>query len=450
MPFISNTDRERQDMLQACGVAKFTDLIKNIPQEFLDKAEFHLGKPLSELELIRALTDLTEDNVPTTEAISFLGGGIYDHFIPAAVNHIISRPEFLSAYTPYQAEVSQGTLQYIYEYQTMICELTGMEVSNAGMYDGASAAAEAVLMAVRKTKKYRALIPSTINPLYREVIKTYTSGAEVELIEIKQKNGTIDLAHLQAELNDDTACVLMQTPNFLGFLEDAFEIEKITHSAKKALLIPIVDPISLAVLNSPAEYQADIVVGEGQALGNAQSYGGPLFGFLATSEKLIRTMPGRLSGATLDVEGNIAYVLTMQAREQHIRREKATSNICSNDALCTLAATVYLCLMGSKGLKQVAEQSTAKAHYLAAKLSELPGYELYSSAPFFKEFALKTPHPAEYICEAFSEWDVYPGIPTRQFGYDDLLLIAVTEKITKADMDQLVDMLKSLDQAEEE
>ena len=450
MPFISNTDRERQAMLQACGATKFADLIANIPQEFLDKAEFHLGNPLSELELIRVLTDLTEDNIPTTEAISFLGGGIYDHFIPAAVNHIIGRPEFLSAYTPYQAEVSQGTLQYIYEYQTMISELTGMEVSNAGMYDGASAAAEAVLMAVRKTKKYRALIPKTLNPLYREVIKTYTNGIGVELVEINLLDGRIDLKHLQAEINDDTACVLMQTPNFLGFLEDAFAVEKIVHSAKKALFIAVVDPISLAVMNCPSEYNADIVVGEGQALGNAQSYGGPLFGFMATSKKLIRTMPGRLSGGTLDVDGNKAYVLTMQAREQHIRRGKATSNICSNDALCSLAATVYLCLMGSRGLQQVAEQSTTKAHYLAAKLTELPGYELYSQAPFFKEFALKTPLPAEYICEALSGWDVYPGIPTAQFGYENLLLIAVTEKITKADMDQFIDMLKSLEKAEEE
>jgi len=242
----------------------------------------------------------------------------------------------------------------------------------------------------------------------------------------------------------------MQTPNFLGCLEDVFVIEEIVHSAGKSLLVVVVDPVSLAVLNSPAEYKADIVVGEGQALGNPQSYGGPLFGFLATTDSLIRSMPGRLVGATLDAAGNKAYVLTLQAREQHIRREKATSNICSNDALCTLAATVYLCLMGKQGLHQVAEQSTTKAHYLAKRISELPGFELYSQAPFFKEFAVKTPYPVIDICETLSEWDVYPGIPLAQFGFDDLLLIAVTEKITLDDMDQLVEMLKSLDKEEEE
>ncbi len=450
MPFISNTDRERLEMLQACGVDTFADLIANIPRKFLEKASFNLGKPLSELELKRQLAELTEDNIPTSESVSFLGGGIYDHFIPAAVQHIISRPEFLTAYTPYQAEVSQGTLQYIYEYQTMICELTGMEVSNAGMYDGATASAEAVLMAVRKTKKFRALLPKTLNPLYRQVIHTYTSGIGVELVEIAEKDGRIDLEHLQKEMNDETACLLMQTPNFLGCLEDVFAIEEIVHSAGKALLVAVVDPVSLAVLNSPAEYKADIVVGEGQALGNPQSYGGPLFGFLATTKALIRSMPGRLVGATLDAAGNKAYVLTLQAREQHIRREKATSNICSNDALCTLAATVYLCLMGKQGLHQVAEQSTTKAHYLAKRISELPGFELYSQAPFFKEFAVKTPYPTSVICETLSEWDVYPGIPLAQFGFDDLLLIAVTEKITLDDMQQLVEMLKSLDKEEEE
>jgi glycine dehydrogenase subunit 1 len=448
MPFISNTDRERKAMLKACGVNSFADLIASIPAKFLENISYALDKPLSELEVSRLINDLSELNFTTEETLSFLGGGIYDHFIPAAVKSVISRPEFMTAYTPYQAEVSQGTLQYIYEYQTMICELTGMEAANAGMYDGATAAAEAVLMAVRKTKKFRALISATLNPLYRDVIKTYTSGIGVELIEIPEKEGRIDLVALKREMNDDTACFLMQTPNFLGCLEDAFTIKDIVHSAKKALFVAVVDPISLALLNAPAEYEADIVVGEGQSLGNPQSFGGPLFGFLATSLKLIRTMPGRLVGGTVDVDGKKAYVLTMQAREQHIRREKATSNICSNDALCTLAATVYLCLMGTNGLKQVAEQSVTKAHYLAEKLSYIEGYELYSKAPFFKEFALKTPRPASEICRIFNKWDIYPGIPLQRYGYDDLLLIAVTEKNTREEMDELVDMLKNIDDLE--
>lgn len=449
MPFISNTDRERKAMLKACGAEKFSDLIANIPARFLENLNYDLEDPRSELEISRYLNELAQLNFSTGETISFLGAGIYDHFIPAAVKKVIGRPEFMTAYTPYQAEVSQGTLQYIYEYQTMICELTGMEVSNAGMYDGATAAAEAILMAVRKTRKYRVLLPETLNPLYLEVIKTYTSGIGIELINVPEKDGKIDLEILKSELNDDSACFLMQTPNFYGALEDVFEIEKIVHSTKKALFIAVTNPISLALLNSPAEYHADIVVGEGQSLGNPQSYGGPLFGFLATSKKLVRTMPGRLVGSTLDTENNKAYVLTMQAREQHIRRDKATSNICSNDALCSLAATVYLCLMGPKGLKEVAEQSVTKAHYLAAKITEIEGYELYSKAAFFNEFALKTPVSAAHICHVFNKWDVYPGVPIAQFGCKDLLLVAVTEKNTREDMDELVDMLKSMDELEE-
>lgn len=442
MPFISNTDCDRKEMLEACGVQQFEDLIANIPAKFRKQAQFDLGKAFSELELSRFVDALSEKNITTDKVNSFLGAGIYDHFIPAAVHHIISRPEFLSAYTPYQAEVSQGTLQYIYEYQTMICELTGMDITNAGMYDGASAAAEAVLMAVRKTKKERALIPATLNPLYKSVIKTYTEGVGIELIEVGCKNGSIDLNDLEAKLDNDTACFVMQTPNFLGYLEDPFEIEKLVHAAKKALLIAVVDPVSLALVNAPSEYNADIVVGEGQSFGNPQSYGGPLFGFLATNNKLVRTMPGRLVGATTDTEGKIAYVLTMQAREQHIRRAKATSNICSNDALCMLAATVHLCLLGKEGLKEVATQTTAKAHYLAEKLNDIDGFELYSKNPFFREFALKTPVPAAEIVSVLHEKNIYPGIDMQKFGLDNVLLIAVTEKKTKEQLDQLADALK--------
>jgi len=450
MPFISNTDRERKAMLEACGVSNFKELIANIPAEFLENLNFDLSEPMSELEVTRYLNELADLNFTTNETISFLGGGIYDHFVPAAVKHVISRPEFMTAYTPYQAEVSQGTLQYIYEYQTMICELTGMEVSNAGMYDGATAAAEAVLMAVRKTKKYRAVVAETINPFYLDVIKTYTKGVGIEIVTIPEKDGRIDLEVLKNELNDDTSCFVMQTPNFLGFLEDAFAIDEIVHSAKKTLFIAVVDPVSLALINSPAEYNADIVIGEGQSLGNPQSYGGPLFGFLATSKKLIRTMPGRLVGGTLDADGKKAYVLTMQAREQHIRREKATSNICSNDSLCTLAATVYLCLMGKEGLQEVAEQSLTKAHYLAKEITAIDGFELYSKSPFFKEFTVKTPKPASKICQIFNKWDIYPGISLEQFGFSDLLLIAVTEKNSKEDIDEFIDMLKNMDKMEEE
>jgi len=427
-------------MLSYCKVSEFSELIANIPAEFLQDVSFKLDEPLSEMEIKKRLDIIVSANISTSNHFSLLGAGIYNHFIPAAISHITGRPEFLTTYTPYQAEVSQGTLQYIFEYQTMICELTGMEVSNAGMYDGASATAEAVLMAARATKRYRALISRTTHPHYMEVIRSYTQGAGIELVEIDEKDGRIDLDHLKSEMSDETACFVMQSPNFLGFIE----VEEIVHFVKKTLFIAVVDPISLALLNSPAEYNADIVVGEGQSLGNEQSFGGPLFGFLAAREKLIRSMPGRLVGTTRDTDDKIAYVLTLQAREQHIRREKATSNICSNDALCTLAATVYLSLMGPQGLKEVASQSTTKAHYLAKKLTSLPGFKIYSKAPFFKEFALVTPIPTQKICDYLGSKGLFPGLPIHSFRNKNILLMAVTEKFSKADLDRIVSMIKDM------
>jgi glycine dehydrogenase subunit 1 len=444
MPFISNTDKERKEMLAAIGVERFEDLLINIPKKFLLNKDCCLDEPYSELEITRKISELATNNISTSHANSFLGGGIYDHFIPAAVDHIILRPEFHSAYTPYQAEVSQGTLQYIYEYQTMICELTGMEISNAGMYDGASAAAEAILMATRKTKNFKAIIAGTLNPNYLEVIKSYTEGVGIELVLIPAKNGLVDLNGLKEAVDDNTGCVLLQTPNFFGNIEDAFAIEEIVHAYKKALFIACVDPISLAVMNSPAEYKADIVVGEGQSLGNSQNYGGPLFGFLASSIKLGRGMPGRIVGATLDADGKRAYCLTLQAREQHIRRAKATSNICSNEALCNLAATVYMTLMGKEGLKEIAVQSTTKAHYLADEINKLDGFSLAFDAAFFKEFAVKTPVPVEEIISGLREKNIFPGIDLKQFGYKNTLLIAVTEKKRKCDLDELVNALQEV------
>lgn len=445
MPFISNTDEERKEMLAAIGVQKFSDLLQGIPSKFIHKEDCCLDRPHSELEITRRINALAGKNLTSNQANSFLGGGIYDHYIPAAVDHIIMRPEFHSAYTPYQAEVSQGTLQYIYEYQTLICELTGMEISNAGMYDGATAAAEAVLMAARQTGRFKALLAGTLHPLYREVIKTYTEGVGIELVDLATEDGLIDLKDLTARIDDDTGCVLIQTPNFFGNIEESFRIEEIVHSSKKALLVAAVDPISLPVLNSPAEYRADIVIGEGQALGNSQNFGGPLFGFMATNLNLARKLPGRIVGATLDADGKRAYALTLQAREQHIRRAKATSNICSNDALCTLAATVYLCLMGKKGLQEAAVQSTAKAHYLAEKIFEIKGFEPAFPASFFKEFTVRTPVPAKEICEKMQERNLLPGIDLAEFGFDPhLLLVAVTEKKRKSDLDDLVSNLREV------
>ena len=444
MPYISNTDSDRKEMLSAIGVSSFNDLISYIPEKLRKDVKLNLEEPYSELEITRKIYELASRNVATHQANSFLGAGIYDHFIPAVVNHVISRPEFYTAYTPYQAEVSQGTLQYIYEYQSMIAELTGMDISNAGMYDGASASAEAILMAVRKTKKHKAIVSGAINPLYLEVIKTYTKSQDIEIITTNIKDGVTDMDDLKNKINDEIACVLVQTPNFFGNIEDMFEIDKITHSAKKALLISVVDPISLAILNSPSEYNADIVVGEGQILGSSQYFGGPLFGFMATKSEFVRSMPGRIVGATVDVEGKRGYVLTLQAREQHIRRAKATSNICSNEALVTLAATVYMAAMGKEGLKEAANQSTAKAHYLANEISKLDNMELAFDKPFFKEFSVKTNVDPQIIIDKLLEKNIFAGLNLTKFGYDNMLLVAVTEKKTKEQMDEFVKALSEV------
>ena len=439
MPYISNTDKERIEMLKEIGVNSFEELIANIPEKFRLKEPIQLDQPLSELEIAKKLFEITSKNTCTNKANSFMGAGVYDHFIPAAVDYLISRAEFLSAYTPYQAEVSQGTLQAIYEYQSMICDLTGMEISNAGMYDGASATAEAILMAVRKTRQNKAIIAGTINPKFKAVIKSYTEGVGIEIIYVDAENGVINPESIKSVLDDKTACVVVQTPNFFGIMEDCFAIDPIVHSTK-ALLIVAVDPISLTVMNAPMEYHADIVVGEGQALGNKQYYGGPLFGFLATKMELNRMMPGRIVGATLDLDGKRAYALTLQAREQHIRRDKATSNICSNQALCTLAATIYMSLMGKEGLKDVAVQSTTKAHYLAKAISGIDGFSIVFDQPFFKEFTIKTPVPAQTIIDNLKKSNILAGVALTEID-KNYLLIAVTEKKSKVEIDKFVNAL---------
>ncbi|HOD54052.1 MAG TPA: aminomethyl-transferring glycine dehydrogenase subunit GcvPA [Candidatus Cloacimonadota bacterium] len=440
MPYISNTDKEREVMLKEIGVSSFDELIANIPEKFRLKEFLGLEPAMSELEIAKRLFEITSKNLCTNKANSFMGAGVYDHFIPAAVDYIISRAEFLTAYTPYQAEVSQGTLQAIYEYQSMICDLTGMDISNAGMYDGASAAAEAILMAARKTRKYKAIIAGTINPRFKEVIKVYTEGVGIELVYIPAVNGVINPADVKNAMDDKTACVVVQTPNYFGNFEDMFEMDTVIHETK-ALFIAVVDPISLAVMNAPAEYHTDIVVGEGQALGNKQYYGGPLFGFLATKMDLNRMMPGRIVGETVDTDGKRAYALTLQAREQHIRRDKATSNICSNQALCTLAATVYMSMLGKNGLIEVASQCATKAHYLANEIAKLDGFELAFNHPFFKEFTIKTPKAATEIKARLLEKNILAGVDLSEIGEDNMLLIAVTEKKSKADLDAFVNAL---------
>ncbi|HOH97058.1 MAG TPA: aminomethyl-transferring glycine dehydrogenase subunit GcvPA [Candidatus Cloacimonadota bacterium] len=441
MPYISNTDRDRQAMYAKIGISEFDELIAAIPDKYRLKEPLKLDEPLSELEITQKIKSQTCRNLCVQNANSFLGGGVYDHFIPAAVDTIVSRPEFFTAYTPYQAEVSQGTLQFIYEYQSMICELTGMEIANASMYDGASAVAEAILMAVRKNRLPKAILPATIHPEYVKVIRSYTEGVGVELLFAPERDGVIDLAALKTMLDDSIGSVVVQSPNFYGNIEAATAISELVHSQPKCLLIACVDPISLAILKSPAEYNADIVVGEGQALGNSMYFGGPLFGFFATKLDMARQMPGRIVGGTLDKDGKRAYALTLQAREQHIRREKATSNICSNQSLCTLAAVVYMSLMGREGLIEVATQSTQKAHYLAGELVKLTGFSLANpNQSFFKEFVLKTPIPAQGIIDKLLPRGIYAGIAIGE----NELMIAVTEKKTKVEIDSYIAAMKEI------
>ena len=445
MPYISNTGAERKEMLASIGVATFEELIAAIPEKMRLNKPLNLTEPLSEMEITRHINERTCGNVCVQNAMSYLGAGVYDHFIPAAVDTIVSRPEFYTAYTPYQAEVSQGTLQFIYEYQTLICELTGMEIANASMYDGASAIAEAILMAVRKNKLMKAILPATLHPEYVKVIKIYTEGIGVEVLTCPAQDGVIDTAALSAMMDESIGSVVVQNPNFYGNLEPVKALDAIVHSHPKTLFIAAVDPISLAILEPPSAYNADIVVGEGQALGNSMYMGGPLFGFFASKIELARSMPGRIVGGTLDKEDKRAYALTLQAREQHIRREKATSNICSNQSLCTLAATVYLSLLGREGLVEVATQSAQKAHYLAKELAKLPGFELaYPATPFFKEFALKTPMEADIITDQMLYRGIFPGVDLQRFGISNQLLIAVTEKKSKEDLDAFVSAMKEL------
>ncbi|MDI6740355.1 MAG: aminomethyl-transferring glycine dehydrogenase subunit GcvPA [Candidatus Edwardsbacteria bacterium] len=432
MPYIPNTDANRADMLKKIGVKSFEELIADIPPEIRCQAELKLPAALSEMEAAKHLEALAAQNAPAASAVSFLGGGSYDHYIPAAINHILLRSEFYTAYTPYQAEVSQGTLQVIYEFQSLICSLTGMDVANASMYDGATALAEAGLLACNHTRRKQLAVLRSVHPNYRAVLQTYCRGLGIEIVEIGWQDGQADLDALGKAVSDKTAGVLVQHPNFLGCLEPVEEIEKISHR-HGALFAVSVDPISLGVLKEPGAYNADIVTAEGQALGLSQGMGGPYLGLFAAKKDFLRLMPGRIAGLTTDAKGREGAVLTMQAREQHIRREKATSNICSNEALCALAATIYLSLLGREGLKRVAELCLQKSHYLAEKVK--PAF----NAPFFKEFAVETKIDPRHLIDELKRDGILAGLDLEPL-YKDLsghLLIAVTEKRTREEINRL-------------
>ncbi len=438
--YLPNTEADRKKMLEALGVSSVEDLFEDIPKEVRQKTGGGLPGPLCEDELARHMTALSEQNCHLGQSVSFLGAGIYDHFIPSVVDAVASRGEFYTAYTPYQPEISQGTLTAIFEYQSMICQLAGMYVTNASMYDGASALAEAAFMACGVTKRDKVLVAKTVHPEYREVTRTYTRFRDVKVGEIGYKKGTLDLEDLASKLDGSVAAVLVQSPNFLGVIEDVKQLAEMAHD-KGAMLVVSVDPISLALFEPPGKLGADIVTGEGQALGNPTSFGGPHFGFMAATKKLLRKMPGRIVGQTEDLEGRRGFVLTLQAREQHIRREKATSNICTNQALCALMGAVYMASMGREGLKDVARLCYDKAHYTMERLLER-GFDRVFDGPFFKEFALRAPRRVETINSHLLQegfvggYDLSKDYPEIENGW----LVAVTERRTRQEIDRFAEV----------
>ncbi|MFH1213953.1 MAG: aminomethyl-transferring glycine dehydrogenase subunit GcvPA [Candidatus Neomarinimicrobiota bacterium] len=443
MHFIPNTRGAEREILDTIGVASFSELIANIPEQFRKQCRIDLPEPLSEIEITKTVQALANQNSNADNKVSFLGGGSYDHFIPAAIDFLISRSEFYTAYTPYQPEVSQGTLQAIYEYQSQICHLMDMDVANASMYDGATALAEAAIMATNLTRRKKLLVSPLINPLVRAVMQTYLSARDLVLEDLPEKNGRTDFSNLSEQIDDQTAAILVQSPNFPGVIEDLNGIASVIH-AKNALLVMSVDPISLALLKTPGELGADIAVAEGQPLGIHQSFGGPYLGIFTTRRTFVRSMPGRIVGQTQDVDGKRGYVLVLQTREQHIRREKATSNICTNQGLMALAATIYLALMGKNGLRKTADLCLNNSHYLAQEIAGLPGYTLpFQGQPFFKEFVIKTPRPVREIISAAHATGFFAGIDLGKYRpeWQNYLLIAVTEKRSQQEMDDFVKFL---------
>jgi glycine dehydrogenase subunit 1 len=442
MRFIPVSCEEREAMLRVVGVDTADDLFDVIPDEVRLSEPLRIPEGMGEIELAAHIEGLAAAS--DAGLVSFLGAGCYDHYVPAIVDAVVSKPAFFTAYTPYQPEVSQGTLQAIYEYQSMICALTGMDVSNASMYDGATAFVEAALMAARLTKRDRVVVSSAVHPEWIQVLRTYALAETIEIVECPAQTGTTDLARL-AELANGTAAVLVASPSFLGTLEDLQAISEVTHAAG-ALLVVAVNPLLLGVLEPPASYGADIVVGEGQPLGNAQSFGGPGFGLLACKTQFIRQMPGRVIGRTVDVDGRSGFVLTMQTREQHIRREKATSNICSNHSLNALAAAVYLSAVGQQGLHEIARACISKAHYLRDALVATGRFHVLSDAPFGNEFALRYDGDVAAMQSALLERGFLAGLDLGRFGDANagVVLFAVTEKRTRAQMDTLVEEVTAL------
>jgi glycine dehydrogenase subunit 1 len=439
LSYVLNTPDDQAAMLREVGVASLADLFESIPESVRLGRPLDLPPALTELELAEHMGQLAARNRSADDAVCFLGGGAYDHFIPAVVEAIAGRSEFYTAYTPYQAEASQGSLQAFFEYQTLICQLTGMEVANASLYDGGSAVAEAVLMAAAATgRSGKVLIADSVHPHYRQTLDTYTANLDGKPVVLPTPQGFLDPDDVQKAIDDATVCLVVQQPNFFGCLEEVEALADAAH-ARGALFIVSFDPISLGLLKRPGQYGADIAVAEGQCLGNPMSYGGPYLGILACREQFVRKMPGRLVGQTVDRHGRPCWVLTLQTREQHIRRAKATSNICTNQGLMALKATVYLAALGPQGLRETAELCLRKAHYAAERLTKVPGVALRFQRPFFKEFTLTVPGDVPALLSRLLQAGFHGGLPLGRWypNLGNLVTVAVTEKRTRREIDAL-------------
>ncbi len=442
MSFVPHTQNDINEMLLAIGVKSIDELFKDIPAALKPKS-FNIPDGKSEFEVTEILRNLSAKNA--TGLVNFVGAGFYDHFIPAAVDAIVNRPEFYTAYTPYQPECSQGWLQAIYEYQSIICQLTGLDVSNASLYDGGTALFEAMMIAVRYTGRNKVILDSGINLIYRTMLYTYTSNLSIEFVEIPVVHGQSSREELVKHLDDKTAAVIFQNPNFFGAVDDHSDMVEQVHKFG-ALAITSVYPVSLGMLKSPGQMGFDIATGEGQSLGIPLSFGGPYLGFIAVKKELVRQLPGRIVGATLDSDGKRGFVLTLQTREQHIRREKATSNICSNEALCALRALVFVALLGRDGLAELAQHNYQKAEFAKEQLSRINGVQVKKSSPTFNEFTVLLPANADQVVRRLIDKGFACGFPLGRFykGMDNYLLVAVTEKRTKEEIRRLVTSLEAV------
>ncbi|MGO4987482.1 aminomethyl-transferring glycine dehydrogenase subunit GcvPA [Gallicola sp. Sow4_E12] len=443
-PYIPNTEEDKKEMLEVVGLQSQEQLFDVIPENLRLRDGLDLPDAKSELEVATHLQNLADKNVTVNQMPCFIGGGAYDRYIPSIIGHILGRQEFYTSYTPYQPEVSQGTTQYIFEYQSLISRLTGMEISNASLYDCGTAVMEASIMTSNVAKKKKVIVSESVDPQYREVLDTYAHMRGIEVVVAPMKDMATDFDALKELVDDKTASVVVQSPNYYGYYEEVEKVVELTHSFKKCYTIMATDPISLAISKKPGDYGVDVCVAEGQSLGLPLAFGGPYLGIFACTKDFLRKMPGRIVGQTEDLDGKRSWVLTLSAREQHIRRDKATSNICSNQGVNTLATAVYMATMGKQGMKEVALQSTAKAHYMYDELLKLDGVEAFTDRPFFDEFTIKTSVDAQTINDRLYENGIMGGINIEKFNNElgHGMIIAVTEKRKKSEIDKFVEVVK--------